>query len=133
MIFERKAVTWRLVLGAPVADPEVSVSLRGRCATECRLGVRKRGIRKSLDGLELCHGPRISGGDPGLRAVDGSDPPIRHASYGHGDGWDVRGHPTPRLGSLPSISPLREGCGDRAGLVPVLLDDVEQPDRPAGR
>ena len=69
----------------------------------------ERGIRKSLDGLELCHGPRISGGDPGLRAVDGSDPPIRHASYGHGDGWDVRGHPTPRLGSLPVHQSLREG------------------------
>ena len=52
----------------------------------------------------------------------------------HGDGWDVRCHPHPRLGSLPGPSiPCGKATATRAGLVPVLLDDAEQPDgQPVG-
>ena len=41
-------------------------------------------VRKALDGLGLCHGPRIAAADPGLRSVDGSDPCVRHTSHGTG-------------------------------------------------
>ena len=66
-----------------------------------RFGRARHGFRKLLNGLGLCHGRRSGDADPGLKAVDGSDPPIRHASYGIGGGWDVHFHPNPRLGSLP--------------------------------
>ena len=73
----------------------------GSMCTKTRFARARHRFRKLLNGLGLRHGRRSGDADPGLKAVDGSDPPIRHASYGIGGGWDVHFHPNPRLGSLP--------------------------------
>ncbi len=70
------------VCDAPVADPEVSVRHRGRCAGKPRLDVTRRRYRNLLVFLRLhrmCRGGRDA---RALAAVAGSDPPIRRASYG---------------------------------------------------
>lgn len=55
------------------------------------------------------HSPRIAGADPGLRAVDGSDPSLRGAWYGTATVGDVHGHPNLALGRSRTNNPLREG------------------------
>jgi len=57
----------------------------------------------------LRHGLRSAGTEPGLKAVAGSDPPLSMPSAGIAEGWDVHIPDTLPGGSLPSISPLREG------------------------
>ena len=67
----------------------------------------ERGFRKSLYGSGLCHGPRIAGADPGLRAVDGSDPALWDACCGIGAVWHVQAHAALPAGSLPYQRSLR--------------------------
>ena len=69
----------------------------------------ERGLRKSLDGLGLGHGLRIVGADPGLRAVDGSDPALRDACCGIGSVRHVQAHAALPARSLPYQRSLREG------------------------
>ena len=52
---------------------------------------------------------RFVDAEPGLQAVDGSDPPLAMPSAGIAEGWDVHIPDTLPGGSLPSISPVREG------------------------
>ena len=69
----------------------------------------ERGFRKSLDGLGLCHGPRITDADPGIRAVDGSNPALWDAWCGIGAVRHVQAHAALPAGSLPYQRSLREG------------------------
>ena len=98
-----------------------------------RFGRARHRFRKLLNGLGLCHGRRSGDADPGLKAVDGSDPPSRHASIGIGEDGDVHPHLPLRCGVTP-IQQSRAGRPRRAvtGLVPVLLGDAEQPGGSAG-
>ena len=86
--------TWRPWEGA-VADPEVSVRHRGRCARKCRSGRTPRQFRKLLAYLRLCHSRRRVRDARALAVVAGSDPRIRHASYG-----------TAMVGMCAAIPPL---------------------------
>jgi len=66
-------------------------------------------FRKLPDGLGLGHGPQIAAADPGLRAVDGSDPALRYARCGIGAVRHVHAHAARPAGSLPYQRSLREG------------------------
>ena len=63
----------------------------------------------SLAALRLHHGRRSGDADPELAAVDGSDPPSRHASIGIGEDRHGHAHAILRQGSLPSSDPSRKG------------------------
>ena len=96
---------------------------------QTRFGRARHRFRKLLNGLGLRHGHRSGDADRDLKAVDGSDPPSRHASIGIGEDGDVHPHLPLRCGVTP-IQESRAGRPRRAvtGLVPVLLGDAEQPD-----
>ena len=81
----------------------------GRTRNRACDGTRRR-RPMSLARLRLHHGQRNADADPRSLAVDGSDPPSRHASIGIGEDGDVHPHRPLRCGSLPSISPVQEGC-----------------------
>ena len=77
---------------------------------------------------------RFADVEPGLKAVDGSDPPLAMPSAGIAEGWDVHIPDTLPGGSLP-IQQSRAGrpTSTRDGLVSVLLGDAERPDgQPVG-
>ena len=52
-------------------------------------------FRKLLASLRLWRSRRSGRDERVFAAVAGSDPRVRHASYGTADGWDVHGNPTP--------------------------------------
>ncbi len=89
--------------------------LRGSPDTKSRLRWTRRRFRMSLARWRLCHGRRSGDADPAIEAVDGSDPPSRHASIGIGQDGDVHPHPPVRCGSLPASSPSRKGVERRVG------------------
>ena len=94
------------VFDAPDADREVSGRHRGRCAREPRSGRTPCPFGKLLASLRLHHGQRSADADPRSSAVDGSDPPSRHASIGIGQGGDVHPHPPLRCGVAPDNQSL---------------------------
>ncbi len=83
--------------------------------TKTRFGRARHRYRKLLNGLGLCHGHRSGDADPGLRAVDGSDPGVSMPSACIAEGWDVHIPDTLRTGSLPVHQSLREGVGYATG------------------
>ncbi len=108
------------------------VTSGGMC-TEMRFGRARPQLCMSLSGCRLHHGLRGGCAAPEPEAVDGSDPPIRHASYGTAMvGMCAAIPPLAWVAPGPSV-PCGKAAATRAGLVPVLLDDVEQPDgQPVG-
>ena len=80
-----------------------------KCTSDIRVHVHGNAARVCATLLSPSRGiawgygtaARFADADAGLRAVAGSDPSLRGAWYGHGDGWDVHGHPNPAPGSLP--------------------------------
>ena len=88
-----------------VADPEVSVSLRGRCARVCRSGRTPSRFHKLLASLRLWRNLRDGHAVLALAAVDGtSDPVFSDARRGIGEGWDVQ-QPTLRRGRSEAAIP----------------------------
>ena len=84
--------------------------LRGSPDTKSRLRWTRRRFRMSLARWRLCHGHRSGDADPAIEAVDGSDPPPRHASIGIGQDGDVHPHPPLRCAVAPSQQSVPEGC-----------------------
>ena len=77
---------------------------------------------------------RFADVEPGLKDVDGSDPPLPMPSAGIAEGWDVHIPDTLPGGSLPiQQSHAGRPTATRDGPVPVLLGDAERPDgQPVG-
>ena len=119
------------VFDAPVADPEVSGIHQGRCAREPRSDGTHCRFCNLLAFLRLhrmCRGGRDA---RALAAVAGSDPRIRHASYGTATlGMCTATQPSPGVAPGPAIP-----CGKakrRAG-TGASRPWSAMPDSPAAR
>ena len=78
------------------------MALWGWPDTKSRPGWARRRFRMSLARFRLRHGQRSADADPRSLAVDGSDPPSRHASIGIGEDGAGQPHPPRRCGVAPS-------------------------------
>ena len=119
---------------APDADPEVSVSHRGRCARERRSVVRRTSFAKLRDRWELYHGRPIRRCRSGPQGRGRERPAYSACLIRHGDDWDVRCPSLPPPGVAPGPTvPCGKATAIRAGIVPGPARRCRTARRPAGR